>query len=233
MDSTRDKTYVSAADAYIHRLTEWIKANPDADPAWFGQYTAVGELPPDTAVAANNDTVAAWEQAYPAAHRVYWIVRAALEERDGQRKTAVHHRAAILAIHDSFPGKADRARLGLPATQRQLAVLLGVATRTLRKYRKTYTAVFAATRGTLRDSVLGAYYGRVYEALAESAMIHGREGAADRRLFTQVAGDLTEKHDLTSAGEKMEPAATATAELIDLLAQAKAELAAWEPEDTA
>jgi len=150
-----------------------IKSSESSDCSYNGTETAVSE----------------WHERFPAASRVYWIVRSALAETDKKNKSH-HHRVAVLAIHDSFPSKPERARLGLPATALELAGLLGVSDRVLRKYKGRYPAIFSATRQTLRDSFLGEYYGRVYEAMGETAVIVGKEGNSDRRLFLQVVGDL-------------------------------------------
>lgn len=153
--------------------------------------------------AGDETAVAAWALAYPVAHRVYWTMRAALDEADGGNRPH-HHRVAVLCIHDAFGSKPERTRLGLPATALELAALLGVTDRVLRKYRRKYSSVFETTRYTLRQAFIGGYYGRVFEALGETAATQGRDGAADRRLFMQLAGDLVERVDATSKGEKLE-----------------------------
>lgn len=161
-------------------------------------------LPPAAEPTADESAISAWADDYPAAHRVYWTLRAALEETDGGNR-AHHHRVAILAIHDAFGSKIERARLRLPATALELAALLGVTDRVLRKYRVRYQSVFETTRATVRESFIAGYYGRVMEQLGESAAtIPGKDGSADRRLFIQLAGDLVERVDATSKGEKLE-----------------------------
>lgn len=147
--------------------------------------------------------VGGWETTYPAAYRVYWTIRAAMEAQDGKKK-ATHHRAAILAIHESFPSKDERDRLGLPGTILELADMLGVSDRALRNARDKYRTIFNTTQATISSSFIGAYYSRVYEAIGETAVMVGRDGHADRKLFVQLAGDLTEKVDMTSGGEKIE-----------------------------
>lgn len=160
----------------------------------------INAAPPTTETA-----IAAWADAYPAAHRVYWVVRAELEEADGGNR-AHHHRVAVLCIHDAFGSKPERGRLGLPATAQALAALLGVSDRVLRKYKTRYADIFEASRATLRETFIAHYYGRVFEALGETAATEGRDGAADRRLFMQLAGDLVERVDATTKGGKIEGA---------------------------
>lgn len=163
-----------------------------------------GDPPPDgTAATVEETAVAQWEAAYPAAFRIYWTIRAAMEEEDGSRKAA-HHRAALLCIHDAFPSKPDRRRLGLPDTILELAALLGVSDRVMRNYRSKYAAVFATTYQTVRKSFLDVYYGRSLEAMGETAAMVGREGNADRRLLFDMRGDLVGRVDMTSGGERIE-----------------------------
>ena len=162
-----------------------------------------GDSPPDPEPTADETAVSAWANDYPAAHRAYWTLRAALEETDGGNR-AHHHRVAVLCVHDAFQSKPERMRLRLPATALELAALLGVTDRVLRKYRVKYRPVFETTRATVRESFIAGYYGRVFEALGETAATQGRDGAADRRLFMQLAGDLVERVDATSKGEKLE-----------------------------
>lgn len=147
--------------------------------------------------------VAGWAERFPVAHRVYWQMRAALKERDG-RSSVTHHRAAVLAIHEAFESKPERDRLGLPATQEDLADLLGVSARSLRRYREKYGDLFATTRNTVREQFIGHYYGRVFEALGESAATSDYQHSSDRRLFFQLSGDLTSRVDVTSQGERVE-----------------------------
>lgn len=152
---------------------------------------------------ADETAVSKWQAAFPAAYRLYWILRAAMEEQDG-RCNKRQHDAAVFAVHESFPGKPERARLGLPPTTEELADLLGISSRHLRNHRQRYAEIFETTRQTLRESFLSSYYGAVYEALGQTAATVGREGAADRRLFVQLTGDLVERADLTSDGERIE-----------------------------
>jgi hypothetical protein len=173
-----------------------------------GMSETVPDLGPPTAETA----VSAWETSYPIAHRVYWHIRTALQESDG-RARAHHHRVAVLAIHEPFPGKPDRARLGLPATAKELAGLLGVSDRALRNYRTTYRNTFETTRATVREAFIGGYYGRVFEALGETAATIGRDGAADRQLFMKLAGDLVDKSEVKLT---MDPSSLSDEELEQL-----------------
>jgi len=196
---------LAAGKAYLDRWAVWLKANPDADETAVDAAMQRGDPPPGVApLAADETAVSAWANDYPAAHRAYWTLRAALEETDGGNR-AHHHRVAVLCVHDAFQSKPERMRLRLPATALELAALLGVTDRVLRKYRVKYRPVFETTRATVRESFIAGYYGRVMEQLGESAaMIPGKDGAADRRLFIQLAGDLVERVDATSKGEKLE-----------------------------
>jgi hypothetical protein len=182
---------LAAGKAYLDRWSTWLEANPGASEADIDAAMQRGDPPPD-ASPVDETAVTTWADSYPAAHRVYWQIRASLQERDG-RSRAHHHRIAVLAIHDAFPSRPDRARLGLPATALELAALLGVTDRVLRKYKVDYAAIFNTTRATIRDTFLSVYYGRVFEALGETAATQGRDGAADRRLFVQLTGDLGPK----------------------------------------
>ena len=187
---------LNAAQAYLSRWQAYLVANPGLDERTIQEAMSRGDPPPDPIAKPDETAVTTWAESYPVAHRVYWTIRAALEEKDGQSRPH-HHRIAVLAIHDAFPSKPERARLGLPATVKELAVLLGVTDRVLRKYKVNYAAVFNTTRQTVRESFIAGYYGRVFEALGETAATVGREGAADRRLFAQLAGDLVEQSRIT------------------------------------
>lgn len=158
-----------------------------------------------TEPAADETAVSAWEVNHPTAYRIYWTLRDAMREQDGKdgkpgKPKAIHHRAAILAIHDNFGSKGERDRLGLPATILELAAALGVSDRALRNTRETYSAIFATTQQTVSKAFIASYYGRVYEALGQTAVMVGREGTQDRKLFVQLAGDLVERTDVTTQG---------------------------------
>lgn len=194
---------LDAGRAYLERWSTWLKDHPNADETAVTQAMQRGDPPPDTTEPQADETaVSAWESTHPAAYRIYWTIRAAMESQDG-RKLATHHRAALLAIHESFPSKTDRQRLGLPSTILELADMLGVSDRALRNAREKYQAIFATTQATISTSFIGTYYSRVYEAIGETAVIVGKEGHADRKLFVQLAGDLVERADVTSGGEKL------------------------------
>lgn len=191
---------LDAGRAYLERWSAWLKANPTADEASVAAAMRRGDPPPELSVKPIEESLAAqWEEANPMASRIYWTIRANLEERDGGVKKH-HHRVAVVAIHDSFPAKSERARLGLPVRITELAGALGVTDRVLRGYREKYRDVFGATRGTILNSFVNTYYGRVLETLGESAVVPGRDGAADRRLFLQIAGELVERQDVTVKG---------------------------------
>lgn len=170
-----------------------------SDPEQFGAEEGTSAFS-DFCYIADERDIARWESAFPVAYRLYWVMRDAMAEQDGKRNRR-HHAAAVFAVHDSFPSKPERERLGLPATTEELATLLGVSSRLLRGHRQRYAGIFATTRHALRESFLGGYYGRVYEALGETAATTGRDGAADRRLFMQLTGDLVERHDMTSGNK--------------------------------
>ena len=189
VDAYNPKQLASYGVTYVKRWTAWMQAHPDADPARIAALMAQGEPPPDTAVSADLAAVSQWQESHPVASEIYWVIRSALVEADGGKRSH-HHRAAVYFIHNSFPSKPERARLGLPITALELAELLGVGDKTLRNYRDNYPEIFSATQQTMQQSFLRHYYGRVYEALGETAIIIGKEGTADRRLFAQIVGDL-------------------------------------------
>jgi len=191
---------LDAGRAYLERWSTWLKDHPNADETAVTLAMQRGDPPPDTKEPQADETaVNAWEVSHPTAYRIYWTLRAAMQEQDGKSKP-VHHRAAILAIHDNFGSKAERERLALPGTVNELAAALGCSDRALRNARETYAAVFSTTRETVRSAFISGYYGRVYEALGETAVMVGREGTQDRKLFVQLAGDLVERTDVTTQG---------------------------------
>lgn len=200
MTPAQQSALLIAGRAYLDRWQVYLRDNPQADAAIIEAAMQRGEPPPDLRPPTEETAVSAWELSYPVAHRVYWQIRGALQESDG-RERPHHHRVATLAIHEAFPGKPDRARLGLPATARELASLLGVSERALRGYRANYRPVFDTTRNTVREAFISGYYGRVFEALGETAATIGRDGSADRRLFMQLAGDLIDRTDITTGGQ--------------------------------
>lgn len=184
---------LDAGRAYLERWSAWLRENPDADAGMVQSRMSQGEPPPDIAVLpTDSNAVTAWAAAHPAAYRVYWLVRAALEDKDGKTR-ATHHRVAILLIHDAFGSKPERARLGLPATALELASMLGVTDRALRQYRYRYASIFGVARAMLKEAFITHYYGQVFEALGETALRLGPQGAADRRLFMQLANELTDR----------------------------------------
>ncbi len=194
---------LDAGRAYLERWSAWLKANPTADEASVAAAMRRGDPPPEPSAGPIEESLAAgWEESFPMAGRLYWTIRAALEERDGGVKKH-HHRVAVVAIHDSFASKSDRARLGLPVKMNDLAGSLGVSDRILRGYREKYRDVLAATRGTMLNTFVNTYYGRVLESLGESAAMPGRDGTADRRLFLQMAGELVEQQEVTMKGGAM------------------------------
>jgi len=190
---------LDAGRNYLARWSLYLADHPDADDTAVSAAMQRGDPPPDTAAAADEATIAAWESSFPAAHRLYWIARAALQDGDPQKRVRTyHHRVALLTIHDAFPSKPERARLGLPATVKELAALLGVTDRSMRAYRTQYSDIFGATLKTMETVFLDQYYGRVMEALGETAATIGREGAHDRVTFLKMRKVLVDRTDVTS-----------------------------------
>lgn len=195
--TTPDRTaLLDAGRAYLERWSAWLKAHPDADERLVQEAMQRGDPPPEDKTDVGETAVSQWADTHPAAYRIYWSIRNELLEQDG-KKRAHHHRVAMMCIHDAFPSKPERARLGLPSTVLELAALLGVSDRVMRRYRHKYPAVFSATTQTMRDTFLDVYYGRSLEAMGETAATVGREGNADRALLFKMRGDLTDNINLT------------------------------------
>jgi hypothetical protein len=91
-----------------------------------------------------NDQVAftdLLEKNHTVALRLYWDVRHRLRVIDGGNRPT-HHNVAVLLIHDAFPGRKERGRIGIPATLAELAESLGLSQRGLTAYRERYRTLF-------------------------------------------------------------------------------------------
>lgn len=198
---TTKQALENAGRAYLSQWLAYLRSNPDADESFVEDALSRGELPPGhDVIGRTENNIELWEKTHPVAYQIYWALRDALEDQDGKKK-GHHHRVALLAIHDSFSSKTERARLQLPATTLELAALLGVSARTMRTYRHSYPTLFATTQNTMQQAFIKHYYGRVYETMGESAItLEGRHSGSDRRLFVQLAGDLVDRSEISGPG---------------------------------
>lgn len=147
---------------------------------------------------------------------VYYAVRNELKERDPVKKSrAAHHRIALWAAWEAHRTAKDGSGLdllgmvGLPSKQKEFAELLGVSARTIRKYQNEY-AEFARTGQEMTFSrLLGRYRLGAVEALGQvvTDLTHSQFAQSQRTFFT-LTGDLVDKQDITSGGDKIQPITT-------------------------
>jgi hypothetical protein len=93
----------------------------------------------------------------------------------------------------------------LPDKQKEFAELLGVSARTIRKYQEEH-AEFAATGQQMTFTrILGRYRLGAVEALGQvvTDKEHGQFAQSQRTYFT-LTGDLVDKQDITTGGDKLE-----------------------------
>ncbi len=143
---------------------------------------------------------------------VYYAVRNELEERDPKKeKRKWHHNIALWAAWEAHKTAKDNSGLnllkmvGLPDKQKEFAELLGVSARTIRKYQDEY-AEFARTGQEMTFTrLLGRYRMGAVEALGQVATDkeHSQFAQSQRTFFT-LTGDLVDKQDITSGGDKLE-----------------------------
>lgn len=140
----------------------------------------------------------------------YYGIRAELQERDGRSKPS-HHRIALWAAWEAH--KTDQtddgtdllSLVGLPKTQKEMASLIGVSDRRLRTYAKQYAEYASMAQDTAVHRLLMRYRLPALHALGRSAAGDTPQSPTDRRTFFTITGDLVQKQDVTSGGEKINP----------------------------
>jgi len=140
----------------------------------------------------------------------YYNIRAELRERDG-RSNASHHRIALWAAWEAHKtaqtddGTDLLSIVGLPKTQKEMAKIIGVSDRRLRTYAKQYSEYAIMAQDTAVNRLLMRYRLPALHALGRSAAGDSPQAPTDRRTFFTITGDLVQKQDVTSGGEKINP----------------------------
>lgn len=90
-------------------------------------------------------------------------------------------------------------RLRVPATEIELAEMLGVSDKTLYNWRKANPEYYKSGADAAR-ALISEFLPDVIYAAYDMAVHGGKDGAADRRLLAGAGGLTTEKTDITSGG---------------------------------
>lgn len=131
----------------------------------------------------------------------YYNIRAELKERDGRGK-ASHHRIALWAAWEAHKtaqtedGTDLLSVVGLPKTQKEMAKVIGVSDRSLRKYAKQYAEYAIMAQDTAVNRLLMRYRLPALHALGRSAAGDTPQSPTDRRTFFTITGDLVTKSQM-------------------------------------
>lgn len=123
------------------------------------------------------------------------------------RSEGYSHRVSLWAAWESHKsaaveGGGDLLKLvNLPRTQKDFADLIGVSSRTIRKYKTEHAALLETCRTTAFNRLLGRYRLPALHALGQSAATPDPKHASDRRIFFTMTGDLVDRQDITSGDE--------------------------------
>ena len=112
------------------------------------------------------------------------------------------HKTAV--IEEESEHKDLLTAVGLPRKQKDFAKVLGVSPRTLQKYAKKHPGLVRSAQDMGVKRLLGLYRLPALHALGQSASDPSHLHAADRRTYFTITGDLVQKQDITSDGEKLE-----------------------------
>ena len=201
---------LDAGRAYLDRWSKWLRQNPDADQTAVDAAMRRGDPPPETAPAFDANSEAFNDSPLAA---VYYNVRNELEERDPKKKKRKwHHNIAVWAAwaaHKTAKGSDGVSLLrlvGLPETQKGLAEFLGVSDRTIRTYAADYGEFIGTAQTMTFNRLLADYRLDAVQALGQVATdkLHPQFAQSQRTFFT-MTGDLVDKQDITTGGEKIPP----------------------------
>lgn len=209
LPSPTSEALLAAGQAYLRRWQEFLRANPDYDQTAVNRAMQRGESPPDDTLPEFGTDTAVFEDSPLAA--VYYNVKNELKERNGGRNTAAHHRIALWAAWAAHRTAKDGngvsllALVGLPGKQKEFAEFLGVSARTVRNYADEYSEFISTAQTMTFNRLLADYRLDAVRALGQVATDkeHSQFAQSQRTFFT-LTGDLVDKQDITSGGEKLE-----------------------------
>lgn len=197
---------MDAGRAYLERWSAWLRQNPDADPAMVEAAMQRGDPPPEL-VGFDVDTAVFNDSPLSA---VYYNVKNELKQRNNGRAAASHHRIALWAAWEAHKTAKDShgvsllRLVGLPETQKAFAEFLGVSDRTVRNYREEYGEFVGTAQTMTFNRLLADYRLDAAQALGQVATDKAHpQFAQSQRTFFTLTGDLVDKQDITSGGEKI------------------------------
>jgi hypothetical protein len=142
---------------------------------------------------------------------VYYNVKNELKQRNNGRAAASHHRIALWAAWEAHKTAKDShgvsllRLVGLPETQKAFAEFLGVSDRTVRNYRDEYGEFVGTAQTMTFNRLLADYRLDAAQALGQVATDKAHpQFAQSQRTFFTLTGDLVDKQDITSGGEKVQ-----------------------------
>ncbi len=198
---------MDAGRAYLERWSVWLRQNPDADPAMVEAAMQRGDPPPEL-VSFDVDTAVFHDSPLST---VYYNVKNELKERNNGRAAAAHHRIALWAAWEAHKTAKDShgvsllRLVGLPETQKAFAEFLGVSDRTVRNYRDEYGEFVGTAQTMTFNRLLADYRLDAAQALGQVATDKAHpQFAQSQRTFFTLTGDLVDKQDITSGGEKVQ-----------------------------
>jgi hypothetical protein len=198
---------MDAGRAYLERWSVWLRQNPAADPAMVEAAMRRGDPPPEL-VSFDVDTAVFNDSPLSA---VYYNVKNELKQRNNGRAAASHHRIALWAAWEAHKTAKDShgvsllRLVGLPETQKAFAEFLGVSDRTVRNYRDEYGEFVGTAQTMTFNRLLADYRLDAAQALGQVATDKAHpQFAQSQRTFFTLTGDLVDKQDITSGGEKVQ-----------------------------
>ena len=128
-----------------------------------------------------------------------------------ERSRTSHHRIALWAAWEAHKTAKDShgvsllRLVGLPETQKAFAEFLGVSDRTVRNYRDEYGEFVGTAQTMTFNRLLADYRLDAAQALGQVATDKAHpQFAQSQRTFFTLTGDLVDKQDITSGGEKVQ-----------------------------
>ncbi len=203
---------LDAGKVYLERWSAWLRQNPDADPAMVEAAMQRGDPPPelvsfDVNTAVFNDS--------PLSAVYYSVKNELITRRLGENSKSEgskeDHRVAMWAAWEAHKTAKDGrgvsllTLVGLPTKQKEFAEFLGVSDRTIRNYQKKHREFIGTAQTMTFNRLLADYRLDAAQALGQVATDKAHpQFAQSQRTFFTLTGDLVDKQDITSGGEKVQ-----------------------------